>query len=225
MKLINPNTNQTVIIRNEVPQDYARVETMTRAAFYNEYMPGCIEHYLVRTMRGTDDFIDALDLVLEVDGKVIGNIMYTRAWLTDDDGNVKPILTFGPLSVDPGFQRQGYGKQLIEASFELAQASGEDTVVIFGMPDNYVARGFKCGRDLNASLPDGSFPAAMMVKELTPGVLGGKHWAYTESKVMAVSVDDALKYDATLPPLEKHWQPSQEAFNIISRSTVTAPAE
>ena len=69
------------IIRKETPHDYRAVETMTRNAFYNIYVPGCIEHYLVHTMRSHEDFIPELDFVLELDGQVIGNIMYTRAAL------------------------------------------------------------------------------------------------------------------------------------------------
>ncbi|WP_288531501.1 GNAT family N-acetyltransferase [uncultured Secundilactobacillus sp.] len=160
-------TKQVVTIRNEQPRDYQRVEELTRMAFYNLYLPGCVEHYLVHVIRGTKDFIAELDLVVEVEGKVIGNIMYTRAWLTDDSENFEPILTFGPLAIDPMYQRQGYGKMLIETSFDLAQKMDEDAVVIFGMPHNYVARGFKCCRDLNVFLTNGGYSAAMMVKLLT----------------------------------------------------------
>lgn len=32
-------------IRNEEPNDYETVENITRNAFYNLYMPGCVEHY------------------------------------------------------------------------------------------------------------------------------------------------------------------------------------
>ena len=31
-------------IRNETEADYAAVESITRRAFYNIYMPGCTEH-------------------------------------------------------------------------------------------------------------------------------------------------------------------------------------
>ena len=73
-----------VIIRNETEADYQRVEEITRKAFYNLYVPGCCEHYLVHVMRGHEDFISELDFVIEVDGKVIGNIMYTKAKLVDE---------------------------------------------------------------------------------------------------------------------------------------------
>ena len=38
-------------IRNEEPRDYEIVERMTRNSFYNLYIPGCMEHYLVHIMR------------------------------------------------------------------------------------------------------------------------------------------------------------------------------
>ncbi len=119
-------------IRNERPGDWEAVETLTRRAFYNQYIPGCMEHYLVHIMRGHEDFIPELDFVAELDGEIVGNIMYTRAWLTDAAGNEKPVLTFGPMCVAPEHQRQGYGKTLMEHSFEAARALGYDTVVIFG---------------------------------------------------------------------------------------------
>ena len=207
-------------IRNERPGDWEAVETLTRQAFYNQYIPGCMEHYLVHIMRRHEDFIPELDFVAELDGEIIGNIMYTRAWLTDAAGTEKPVLTFGPVCVAPEHQRQGYGKALMEHSFEVARALGYDTVVIFGSPANYVARGFVCCKKHRVSVEGGKYPSAMLVKELVPGGLEGRDWTYRDSPVMAVSEEDALAYDSTLPPMEKHWQPSQEEFYIMSHSFV-----
>src|SRR5699024_7471715 len=97
--------NGMLDIRNERKEDYSIVEEITRKAFYNVYVPGCMEHYLVHVMRDHEDFITELDFVLERDGQVIGNIMYTKAKLTDEDGTEKEILTFGPVSVLPEYQR------------------------------------------------------------------------------------------------------------------------
>ena len=58
-------------IRNEEPRDYEIVERMTRNCFYNLYIPGCMEHYLVHIMREHKDFIPELDFVLELDNKVV----------------------------------------------------------------------------------------------------------------------------------------------------------
>ena len=50
-------------IRNETEADYQTVEELTRRAFYNLYIPGCVEHYLIRAMRQHRDFVSALDFV------------------------------------------------------------------------------------------------------------------------------------------------------------------
>lgn len=209
-----------ITIRNESEADYRAVEALTRKAFYNLYVPGCIEHYLVHIMRGHEDFIPELDFVLELDGKLIGNIMYTKSRLTDGDGKEKTILTFGPVCVAPEYQRQGYGRQLMEYSFEKAKELGYDAVVIFGSPANYVSRGFQSCRKYSVSLENGKYPAAMLVKELVPGALGGKSWIYHDSPVMDVNEEEARRYDDTLEKLERKYQPSQEEFYIMSHSFV-----
>lgn len=84
-----------------------RVEDITRRVFLI-YVPDCVEHYLVHIMRGHEDFIPELDFVIELNGEVIGNIMYTKAKLTDENGAVKDILTFGPVSILPDYQRMGH---------------------------------------------------------------------------------------------------------------------
>ncbi len=64
-----------ITIRREARQDRQTVEELTRRAFYNLYLPGCVEHYLVHTMREHPDFIPELDLVAEEDGQILGSIM------------------------------------------------------------------------------------------------------------------------------------------------------
>lgn len=212
--------DKEICIRNERKEDYEAVERITREAFYNVYVPGCMEHYLVHIMREHEDFIPELDFVLEYEGEIIGNIMYTRSKLVDEQGETKEILTFGPVSILPKYQRRGYGKMLMEHSFEQAQKLGYDTVVIFGDPGNYVSCGFKCGRKYNVCLENGKYPAAMLVKELILGCLDGRRWFYYDSPVMAVSEEDAEQYDSTLEKKEKAYRPSQEAFYIMSHSFV-----
>lgn len=212
--------NKSIIIRNETAADYAAVETMTRKAFYNIYVPGCIEHYLVRMIRPHEDFIQELDLVIEVDGQIIGNIMYTKAKLVDESGIEKDILTFGPVSILPEYQRKGYGKKLMEYSFEKAIDLGYDTMVIFGAPANYVSRGFKSCKRYNVCLEGGIYPAGMLVKELKPGVLDGRTWFYHQSPAYEIDEQEAMRYDDSLEAMEKKELPCQEEFYIISNATL-----
>ena len=207
-------------VRNETPQDYRLVEEITRKAFWNLYVPGCGEHYLVHIMRSREDFLPELAFVIEANGEIIGNIMYTKARLADETGEKKEILTFGPICILPEYQRMGYGKILMEHSFEKAISLGYDTIVIFGNPSNYISRGFKSCKKHNICLEDGMFPTAMMVKELKPNVLDGRKWVYYDNPVMHVQEEDIQRFDETLEPLKKKYQPSQEEFFIHSQSFV-----
>ena len=211
---------ENIIIRNEKKEDQELVERITRQAFYNLYVPGCVEHYLVHIMREHEDFIPELDFVLELDGQVIGNIMYTKAKLTDENGTEKEILTFGPVSIHPAYQRMGYGKMLMEHSFQAAIQLGYDTIVILGSPANYVSRGFKCCKKYNVCIENGKYPAAMMVKELIPHILDDHKWLYQDSPVMAISKEEAERYDDTLEPMEKKYLPSQDEFYIMSQAFI-----
>lgn len=211
---------ENIIIRNEKKEDWELVERITRQAFYNLYVPGCVEHYLVYIMREHEDFIPELDFVLELDGQVIGNIMYTKAKLTDENGTEKEILTFGPVSIHPAYQRMGYGKMLMEHSFQAAIQLGYDTIVISGSPANYVSRGFKCCKKYNVCIENGKYPAAMMVKELIPHILDDHKWLYQDSPVMAISKEEAERYDDTLEPMEKKYLPSQDEFYIMSQAFI-----
>ena len=116
--------NREIIIRKEQPEDYLRVETIIRKAFWNLYVPGCYEHYLAHILRSHEDFIPELDLVIEKDGLVIGSVMYTKNRLIDENGAEKQILTFGPICIATEYQRMGYGKELMEVSFQKAVQMG-----------------------------------------------------------------------------------------------------
>ncbi len=212
--------NKMINIRNEEETDYKRVEEITRKAFWNLYIPGCNEHYLVHVMRSHKDFLPELDLVIEVDNQTIGNIMYTKAKLVDESGEEIEIITFGPVCIMPEYQRMGYGKMLIEYSFDKAIALGYDIIVIFGNPGNYVSRGFKSCKKYNICLENGTFPAAMMVKELRPEALDGRKWVYYDSPVMKIDEQEAELFDESLVKMEKKFQPSQEEFYIHSHSII-----
>ena len=119
-----------IIIRNEKEDDYLNVEEITREAFWNLYFPGCNEHYLVHQMRNHPDFIKELDFVAEYNGQAVGNIMYTKAQLIDEQGFKEDIISFGPVSVLPEFQRKGIGSALINHTKKIAIDTGIKAIVI-----------------------------------------------------------------------------------------------
>lgn len=209
-------------IRPEQPADYRAVEELTREAFWNEYKPGCDEHYFTHVMRSHKDFIPELAFVITHGDRIVANIMYLRSWLEDETGARKETLSFGPICVHPDYQRRGLGKRIMAHSFAAAEALGYDVVVIFGNPENYVSSGFKSCKRFNVCLEGGVFPTALFVRELKEGALDGRRWIYRESDCFAPLEDRAAfeAFEATFPPKEPGWQPSQEKFWIYSHSSI-----
>ena len=207
-------------IRRETAADYRAVEELHRNAFWNVQVPGCSEHYLAHVLRKHPDFIPELDLVYELDGEIVGNVMYTKSELLEEGGNSTGILTFGPIGVAPEYQRRGIGKALLEASFDIAAGLGYPAIAIFGDPDNYVARGFRSCKRYNVCLEGDVYPAALLVKELKPGFFDGRKLFFRESPAYEIQERDAEAFDAGFPPKEKAFRPSQETFFILSHSTI-----
>ena len=213
------------IIRKETEKDYRETENLAREAFWNLSVPGCFEHFFIHIMRDHEDFIPELDYVIELDGKVVANVMYSKSKLVDEQGNEKNIVTMGPLCVLPEYQRMGLGKALLEHTFGIAKSMGYDVVVNFGNPDNYVARGYKSCKKYNVCFGEGEgvFPCALLVKELSKGALDGRKWFYRPSDIDHPCDDEKAveEFDKLFPPKEKAWQPSQEEFYIHSHSAIT----
>lgn len=88
-------------IRKENEEDHFVVESLIRDAFWNVHVPGATEHFIAHKMREHKDFVNELDMVAEVDGKIVGSIMYTIGKLRSEDGDIKDCLSFGPIAVAP----------------------------------------------------------------------------------------------------------------------------
>lgn len=147
-----------IVIRREKTTDYRIVEELTREAFWNLHFPGCVEHYLVHILRNHPDFIEEMDFVAEFNNKVIGNIMYTKPFVTDEEENKINTITFGPVSVLPEYQRKGVGSALINYTKEIAVKNKSNAIIILGHPHNYCKYGFKNSRDYLISDTEGRYP-------------------------------------------------------------------
>lgn len=207
-------------IRNEMQADYRAVEEMIKKAFWNLSVPGCNEHYFAHQVRKSKDFIPELDFVLEEDGKIIGNILYVKAKLIADDGTQKDILSFGPFTIHPDYQRKGYGRKLLNHSLEAAKKLGYDTVAIFGNPENYACYGFKNCKRYNVCLEEDVYPVALMVKVLEEDALSGKSWKYIESSAHQMDESGFEEFDSSFEQMEKGYSYTQELFYIYSRANV-----
>ena len=124
-------------IRLERKNDYFEVENLTREAFWNVYRPGCFEHLVIHKLRDDSAFVKELDYVIELDSKIIANIVYAKGKITLEDGSIQDTLIFGPVSVLPEYQKKGYGCKLINYTLELASKIGYPFILITGNPNYY----------------------------------------------------------------------------------------
>lgn len=97
-------------IRKETLEEHKIVENIVRESFWNVYRPGCNEHLILHNFRGRDNYIDELSSVILVDEKIVGQIMFSKAELTNiRNGEKQDIIIFGPVSILPEYQKQGLG--------------------------------------------------------------------------------------------------------------------
>lgn len=125
-------SEKNLIIRPETKDDYRNTENLTREAFWNVYRPGCMEHYVLHCYRDDPAFVPELDFVMELDGELIGQVIYVRSEIECDDGRKVPIMTFGPIGIAPKYKRQGYGKRLLDYSMKKAGEMGAGALAITG---------------------------------------------------------------------------------------------
>ena len=201
-----------ITIRQENKADYQNVENLTREAFWNVYCPGCMEHYVLHCFREDPAFVPELDLVMELDGTLIGHIMYVRSEIRCDDGRNVPIMTFGPISIAPHYKRQGYGKRLLDDSMERARAMGAGALAITGNILFYGQSGFVPAKTKGVCYADDPEAEYFLIKELIPGFLDGISGTYKDPEGYFVCEKDPegfAQFEAAFPEKQKLILPGQ----------------
>ncbi len=131
------------MIRPEVVTDHAQTEALALAAF----APDERVAELVRKLRVSPALLPELNIVAEVDGEVVGHIMFSRAVMQGEWGQCEvPLLS--PLGVLPAYQKQGIGSALVQHAMQWLETSSFGLVVVEGIPDYYPRFGFVSAYDL-----------------------------------------------------------------------------
>ncbi len=132
-----------ISIRPEEENDFKNVEHMIREAFWDLYQPGCVEHLIAHNMRKSPDFVKELDYVACDGDMIVGNIIYSRAKVINDENKEFEVLCMGPLGVLPSYQKKGIGSLLMNNTIEKARQLGYKAIFIFGNPEYYNRFGFR----------------------------------------------------------------------------------
>lgn len=199
-------------IRNEKIDDHRKVEELVRESFWNVYKPGCDEHYLIHVLREYEDVIPELNLVLEKDGEIIGQIIFVRSVVKADDGRDVPVTTMGPICIHPKYKRQGYGKFLLDHALERAAELGYGAVCIEGNINFYGKSGFVAAHTKGLryhDMPEGEVASFFLCRELQEGYLDGVTGVYGPPQVYFVDSREVEEFDKSFPPKEKLKLPGQ----------------
>ena len=149
-------------IRPEANQDRAAVWSVNQQAF-----GGDDEANLVEALR--DGGFVEVSLVAELDGQIVGHILFSRVAIITKVGTVD-ALSLAPMAVMPEHQRQGIGGRLVEVGLEACRDRGHKIVVVLGHPEFYPRFGFspELARPLDSPFGGGD---AWMALELVLGAM------------------------------------------------------
>lgn len=157
-------------IRQESSQDFAQVYTVVKAAFATAEHSDGTEQNLVTALRKSDAFIPELSLVADIDGAVVGHILFTRALVGADS-----VVVLAPLAVSPAWQNRGIGGALIHEGHTIARRLGYPYALVLGSERYYPRFGYLPAERMGIRVPDG-MPAvnfmAVALREDAPPVRG-----------------------------------------------------
>ena len=180
-----------IIVRPEECEDFAEIAKVVSGAFRKDEVAALVER-----IRRSPQYIPALALVAEKDGRVVGHIMLSYVEL-DDDGTRHRVLQLSPLAVDPTVQGAGIGSRLVRCSLALADQRGEAMVVLQGSPAYYPRFGFEVANKFGVSmeLPSWAPPEAAMAHPLAA------YQSKCRGAVIQTSAfNEMLESDAPPPP-------------------------
>lgn len=135
------STPEGVVLRAEKPGEAVAVDDLVVEAFGDERL-----HGLLADLRSGDAWIDGLSFVAELDGELVGHVLFTRSHL-DAPRRLVDVLVLSPLSVAPARQGQGIGSALVRHGLEQTRTRPEPLVFLEGSPRYYPRFGFvpACG--------------------------------------------------------------------------------
>ncbi len=127
-----------LIIRPETVADYAMIADVHARAFTNQRRVGLI----VSLLRHRRAFDPDLSLVAELDGRVVGHVLFSPYRMRLLNQTVVTV-NLSPIAVDPAYQSQGIGGRLISEGHALATAKGYALSILVGHPTYYPRFGYQ----------------------------------------------------------------------------------
>ncbi|WDZ52604.1 N-acetyltransferase [Acinetobacter vivianii] len=132
-----------ISIRNEQPSDIPNIFKLTQAAFKDIEYSSHTEQFIVNALRDSQQL--TVSLVAEYEGQIVGHIAFSPVSISD---GTTDWYGLGPVSVQPEFQNQGVGSQLIHIGLDKLKTLKAAGCVLLGDPEYYARFGFKAKPEL-----------------------------------------------------------------------------
>jgi predicted N-acetyltransferase YhbS len=159
-----------MIIRREAPEEFPQIYHLVKRAFQTAQVTNGKEQDFVDELRSGGNYIPELALVAEEEGRLIGHIMLTKAFISHAEQQFETLF-LGPVSVVREERNKVVGSRLIEESLTLAKAMGYTSVVLVGDPGYYNRFGFRTSREFGITHVQDIPEQYVMACELIPGAL------------------------------------------------------
>ena len=146
-------------IREELPGDRESVRNLQQRAFGEGGDPdhGLAVTRLVDSLRELITPSSGLSLVAELNGQVVGHVMFTPS-LLDAPRKLIEVQVLSPLGVLPEHQKQGIGSALVRHGLRVLADRGATAVFLEGDPRYYARFGFVPGGDRGFRKPSLRIP-------------------------------------------------------------------
>ena len=125
-------------IRPEMIADYAAIARVNVRAFN----PHVSVPLIVDLHRHRSRFDPELSLIAEVDGQVVGHVLFSPQTIRLMGQNVE-VVNLLPLAVGPEHQRTGVGRALVEEGHRIAKVKGYSLSFLVGIPEYYPRFGYQ----------------------------------------------------------------------------------
>jgi putative acetyltransferase len=126
-----------ILIRPERVTDYAAIASLHARAFDNRVG----EPMIVALHRQRRVFDPELSLVAEIGGHIVGHVLFSPHQMRLLDSNV-PAVNLAPIAVEPAYQGQGIGGQLITEGHAIAASKGYAISFLLGHTMYYPRFGY-----------------------------------------------------------------------------------
>lgn len=168
-------------IRLERPEDVPQVRVIHERAFRQPTEADAVD-------RLRQACPDALSLVAEDDGRIVGHILFTPVIIDSPKRKVEG-MGLAPMAVLPKCQRQGIGSKLVEHCLKILRERGCPFVIVLGHPEYYPRFGFVPASTYKIisqweNVPDESFMIIVFDEEILQGVSGVARYRDEFNKAM-----------------------------------------